>query len=61
MNEKMSVDTARELAGAETDYRLAKLLGVTRQAVGFWRKRGHIGFKYPDEVRRIGAERGKAA
>ena len=49
--EKMSVDAARKVAGARSDYHLAQLLGVTKQLVSSWRKRGYIGFDYPEQCR----------
>lgn len=47
---KITVDRARKLMKARSDYHLAQLLEVSKQMVGTWRKRGYIGFNYVDLV-----------
>lgn len=52
MNKKMklSVPKARKLTKTKSDYQLAQKLGVTRQCVSMWRKRGFIGYAYAEKL-----------
>jgi DNA-binding transcriptional regulator YiaG len=42
---KMSVPKARRILRLYKDYKLAEYLGVTKQCVSAWRKRGFISYK----------------
>lgn len=48
--QKLSVDKAREITGARSDYHLAQLIGKTRQLVSLWRNRGYIGYSYVQPI-----------
>lgn len=47
---KISVDQAKALTGARSDYHLAQTIDKTRQLVSLWRKRGYIGYDYADRI-----------
>lgn len=45
----MTVDELRRIRGARSDYHLAQIEGVTKQAVSRWRQRGKVPSRYDGE------------